>query len=373
MTAVNPSVINDLSATNIKLIATDAANNPTMCTFTWSKTSFSLDGSDYLSTAGPMTYTLQMDSVGSNFSAPVTVLSTESLQADVMVEEMIAMLEESFGAQQDEQMDMEFRLLVNYGQKSSVYSKNIMRLSMTITLDQTVEPPVDYVETVYLIGAMNGWDNSNTDFMMFRPNSDYTTGIFTYTGRLAGDCYYKFINEDNLGSWNLYYTTTGTDVVLGQSDGGAWYNATEGYYTITLNLVEMTMSVTPFDITTAAPYAHATNPYPNADHTFNKVGVIGQFCGWDNEPALTQLAYDPHIWYLKAEYLSDVTYGIKFRAENNWDYKWSPDISTDVPYGVAPYKSATQDNNIDVTGMGAGTYFIKFNDLTGEYITKKID
>lgn len=367
---VNASKLNALPMASVKLVATDASKNPLLCTFSWTETSFFFSNSEFRSSAGPISYTLEMDSVGSNFSKPYIVVSTEKLFADVLITDMIGALEDNFNAKLDKEMNMEFRLRAIYGQKDTVYSTNSTRLTMTITTDKNLPEPV-YVQTMYIIGAMNNWDNSNTDFMMFRNNSDYTTGIFTYTGRLAADTYYKFISEDNLGTWKLYYTTNGTDMVLGESEGGAWHNETEGYYTITIDVNKMTYSIVPFDITTAAPYS-AAHGYPNANHTFNTIGVIGQFSNWADQIAMTQSPYDPHIWYLKEVSLSTVQYGIKFRAEGSWDYRWCPSIATDVPYGKADYDPTTQDNNIDVTPTGAGKYFIMLNDLTGHYVTKFI-
>lgn len=370
LSKVNASKLNALPFANVKLVATHAEKNPLLCTITWTETAFFFSNSEFRTASGPITYTLEMDTVGSNFKSPFTLVSTEKLYADVLLADMITILEDNYDAEKDEEMNMEFRIRAKYGEKDTAYSSNTIRLAMTITVDENVEEPT-YPETLYMIGSMNGWDNSNTVFMMFRDDSDYTTGKFTYTGRLAAETYFKFISEDNLGTWNLYYTGTGTDVILGQSEGGAWYNQNEGYYTIKIDLKEMTFSIEEFDITTAAPYA-AAFAYPNANHTFNKVVVIGQFSNWADEDQykLTQSSYDPHIWYSKEMSLSTVQYGIKFRAEGSWDYRWCPKIAADVPYGIADYDPAGHDNNIDVTGYGAGKYMLILNDLTGHYVTK---
>lgn len=368
LTSVNASKLNPLPAESVKLIASHATKNPLLCTFTWTETSFFFSNSEYRSASGPITYTLEMDTVGDDFAHPFTVVSTEKLYSDVLLEDMIGILKDNYNAKQDKDVNAEFRIKATYGQSETIYSTNNVRLTMTITVDENTPAPV-YVKTMYIIGNMNGWNNSNTDFMMFRDDSDYSTGKFTYTGRLAADTYYKFISEANLGTWNVYYTSTGTDMILGQSDGGAWYNAAEGYYTIDIDVVKMTYSIKPFDVTTAAPYS-AAHPYPKTDHTFNTIGVIGQFSNWADQNALTQSSYDPHIWILNETSLSTVQYGIKFRAEGSWDFRWCPKIATDVPYGVAAYDPTDQDNNIDVTPTGAGKYQLILNDLTGHYVAK---
>ena len=68
-----------------------------------------------------------------------------------------------------------------------------------------------------------------------------------------------------------------------ESDGGALHNATAGYKTITINLKELSYTVEDYDISGAK--------------VWGSIGLIGEFCGWDNEPLMTRFSVDnSHLW-----------------------------------------------------------------------------
>ncbi|MEJ0030019.1 MAG: SusF/SusE family outer membrane protein [Bacteroidota bacterium] len=95
--------------------------------------------------------------------------------------------------------------------------------------------------------------------------------------------------------------------------------------------------------------AVATPEYPT-------VGIIGSGTpgGWDNDTDLTKDGTNPHLWTATVTLVDGEA---KFRANDAWDMNW----------GAATARSGfgVKDGaNIPVTG---GTYFVQFNDATGEY------
>jgi hypothetical protein len=134
---------------------------------------------------------------------------------------------------------------------------------------------------------------------------------------------------------------------------GAFY--VEGkYVTITLDLDNMTWTMTDFNVST----------YP----TYEVIGFVGDFCSWGAngaDPEMKQSSYDPHIWELDDVEVGNPGYGVKFRADHDWSNRWCPTVNTDVPYGVGRL-NPSDDPNISIAD--SGKYYVKFNDLTGHYI-----
>lgn len=212
---------------------------------------------------------------------------------------------------------------------------------------------LEKIENLYLVGNLNGWDNNSKEFMAYRDDNELTNGVYTYTGffkkqEMGEGCYFKFCPEEYLGSWDhMYYA--GADGVLknGNSDP-AFFVQTEGYYTVTIDLLKMTWTI------------EALAEIPTE---YTKIGLMGAYNGWDvsKEAAMTQSTYDKHMWTTELE----LPVGeIKFRANNDWDIAWG---NGPVPYGKGDMTPGTPNINISE----AGTYLIRFNDITGHYVFLK--
>lgn len=96
---------------------------------------------------------------------------------------------------------------------------------------------------------------------------------------------------------------------------------------------------------------------------YTKIGLMGAYNSWDvaREAFMTQSAYDKHMWTTELELPAGE---IKFRADSNWDIAWG---NGPVPYGKGDMTPATPNINIPE----AGTYQIRFNDITGHYVFLK--
>ncbi|QED36431.1 SusF/SusE family outer membrane protein [Antarcticibacterium arcticum] len=226
--------------------------------------------------------------------------------------------------------------------------------SITVVLPETGEEE-EVFKNLFLVGSATatGWDNSATsnNYPLFRDAAD--PNIYHYTGKLTGgaDMFWKLVEVK--GQWapqyggengNLLYRAT-----EGDTDPPAIAVSATGYYTITVNLDEMTYTVVPYDASGSTTYA--------------TIGIIGDSTpnGWDADQDMTKSEFDPHIWYIKGIELNDGE--MKFRADNDWAVSWGGN--------TAMSGLATSDNgpNIPVSG---GTYDIWFNDLTGRYIFIKL-
>lgn len=143
--------------------------------------------------------------------------------------------------------------------------------------------------------------------------------------------------------WGLENGELSSSEILGK-DPSAFPVDTDGYYSLTVNIDELTYSFEPYDATGAATYA--------------TIGLIGDSTpeGWDADQDMTQSEFDPHLWYIKGIELTDGE--AKFRADNDWVIDWGGNTPLS---GVAPEKGP----NIPVT---AGIYDVWFNDLTGHYV-----
>ncbi len=212
---------------------------------------------------------------------------------------------------------------------------------------------LEKIGNLYLVGNMNGWDNADKGFMAYRDDNELTNGVYTYTGFFkkqdGGEgCYFKFCPEEYLGSWDhMYYAGADGELKNGNGDP-AFFVPVEGYYTVTIDLLNMTWTL------------EALTETPTE---YTKIGLMGAYNSWDvaREAFMTQSAYDKHMWTTELELPAGE---IKFRADSNWDIAWG---NGPVPYGKGDMTPATPNINIPE----AGTYQIRFNDITGHYVFLK--
>lgn len=221
--------------------------------------------------------------------------------------------------------------------------------SITVVLPEDVEGE-EPLKNLYLVGSATptGWDNTanSNNYPLFRDAEN--PDLYYYTGRLVGgtDMFWKLVEVK--GQWapqyggengNLIYRAVEAD-----PDPAAIAVSSTGYYTITVNIDELTYTVAPYDASGAATYA--------------SIGILGDATpdGWDADQDMTKSEFDPHIWYIRGIELVDG--GAKFRANDEWVDEWGGDTELSG--------QATQGGpNIPVS---AGTYDVWFNDITKRYI-----
>ena len=367
LTSIDPAVLDNLPFQEIAMTSPDNGTNPLLMTVTWTETKFSLDGNVF--PAGPVSYILEADRAGNNFANPVTLAASTGLAANLYVNDINNLLLNKFNGTPGVAIPLELRLTTIYGETTKTENRVVSPQILDLTL--TPFSPAKGIPNIYMIGNMNGWANSISDavtktFLMFRNDNNPDNMVYTYTGRIGADSYFKFCREDGIGDWTKMYCM-GDNGTLTFGDLTAFHITDEGYYTITIDLNAMTYTIQPFDMT-------GVNEWPI-------MGFVGAFCNWGDggsDPQMTPRTVkvnngadiiDPHIWTWEGN-LDNIDYGVKFRANHSWNDRWCPKVPTDNPYGVVVHNPTDQDNNIDISAQGLGNYFVVFNDLTGHYYVK---
>lgn len=349
LTQVEESSMNPLPLDSYVLTEPETGTSPLLFTLTWTETLFHLDNNALPYPAGPVTYAVQMDIAGNNFAAPQTIAGTTALSANIFVKDVNAILLDKMLLPADAPASVELRVVTSYGDNGTGTAISDNKITVSIT---PYAPKTD-VLPIYIIGDMNGWNNSGTEFMMFREDNDFTNSVYTYTGYFGANTYFKIFPKEALGTWKCYCKVDDTkfEYIL---DGAAFYNELAGYKTLTINVKTMEYSFVEYDMKDVP--------------TWDSMGFLGHFNDWGNgnsDVVMTKSAYDPHQWSVVA----DVTltgYGVKFRANFSWDTKWCPILPENNPYGRAIYNNPV-DNNINIGTQGVGTYDVRFNDITGHY------
>lgn len=154
----------------------------------------------------------------------------------------------------------------------------------------------------------------------------YGMGAFKFTGA------FNSWDEGNYGTGTI--NDDGLSGTLIDDDGSGNITATPGFYKATVNLANMTYSLTPIA----------------------SIGIIGPAAGgWGED---TDLTYNPQTraWEGTIELTADE---FKFRANDSWEINWGGETG-----------NLTQDGN-SLTISEAGTYFIQFFPLceTKSYCT----
>ncbi len=359
VTEIIPSVVTDIPEGIFNLSEFDEEDeNPLLFTLRWTPLEFRAKGNNEPQRIAPINYSVQIDKAGNNFADAATLAATTADTVDVFRKDLNDVLLSQLNLEAFETYQLELRISVKIGEGSHEFNQMYSENKVTFTAI-----PNEGLQPVYMIGTMNNWDTSNTDFMLFRDNSNEKEFEYTYVGRIAANTSFKFISKSNLGTQNMFYDAGNGTLELGENADGAFYNAEEGYYEITLDIKKLTVEIKPYDMT-------GTKEWP-------VINFVGAFCDWGAaeegedpyDPEMIRSDYDPHIWTLEIK-LETIQYGVKFRANHSWENKWCPQDTKAVPFGVCNY-NPENDPNISLDETGTGTYFIRFNDLTGHYIITK--
>ena len=300
-----------------------------------------------------VTYELQ-GSTSADFENFTVLGATDGNNIAVTVQQLLNLAEDA-GLDNDPETEMPntgtlyFRVVASVGTAGELAHVSEVQ-SLTVLLPESGGEE-EVFRNFYLVGnaTPDQWNNNANNIPLFRdptnPDLYYFTGKFN-----AGE--FKLLEV--LGQWQPQWgldngTLTSSDI-LG-ADPGAFTVDTEGYYTLTVNVDEMTYSFEPYDASGAAVY-ETIGFLGSATAGLYETGADG----WGADVDLTQSEFNPHLWYYNGATLADGE--IKFRAADAWDINWGGDT---FPSG----KATMNGPNIPVP---EGTYDIWFNDLTGRYI-----
>lgn len=324
-------------------------------TLQWSQPQFATEKGSVA--AAPIVYNIEFDKYGNGFSnaKAYSIIQGDASQFDIPVMDFsVWVLANIQGAKAGSPITLEVRLKVQYGDAENyTYSSNAQPVTI---IPFGVQP-------IFLIGDWNDWNTADNTYRMFRDGNDESDFTMVYVGRIKSE--FKFIAKGSLGTQDMYYKKSETEMGVGVHDGDAFTVPSEGYYEVAMNLMNMTYSIKPYDAT--------------GKKSYTAVGFMGAWCNWtttDAKAQLTQSPYNPHLWYGTFD-LSTVEYGVKFCGNKGWGDKWQPSESTteDVPYGVSFHNYVNPDDpasdpNFSL-GSATGVYFTSLNDLTGHYIIEK--
>jgi starch-binding outer membrane protein SusE/F len=220
--------------------------------------------------------------------------------------------------------------------------------SLTVVLPEGEADAGPNFKQLYLVGDATaaGWNPDNNNTPLFRDAEN--ENIYYFTGKFNAG-YFKLIEER---AWAPMYGLEAGKLIPrpteADPDPASLEVTTTGYYTLTVNLEDLTYTFEAFD-------ASAATVYPT-------LGIIGDATpgGWDADTDLTNSDFDKHIWHITSIELEEGK-AFKFRANDGWDDNWG--VASDALSGQAAYGSS---DNMSVAN--GGNYDVWFNDLTGRYI-----
>ncbi|MBI1769374.1 MAG: SusE domain-containing protein [Bacteroidetes bacterium] len=275
--------------------------------------------------SGVKKYQLQYAKNGTSFASPtsfdVTAFTKSYTQLDL---NKIAL---GYGTAAGAEGKVDFRVKATNESNAVAYS-NVVTVTIT---------PYVANNSVGIIGdaTPGGW---GTDTDLYRPDPTNNPGSWTVTLFLIGGKDAKFRADDDWATnWGAADFPSGT----GLQNGANIHVANSGFYKVDFNAGSGAYSFTSL----SAP-------------TYTNISLIGSVVGtaWTTDVDLTKDGTDPHLWTGTYTIANDGE--LKFRANHDWTTSWG--CST-FPSG---YSATSNVPNITVK---AGTYFIRFNDVSGEF------
>ncbi|HSP11950.1 MAG TPA: SusF/SusE family outer membrane protein [Salegentibacter sp.] len=304
-----------------------------------------------------ITYELQ-GSTDEEFTVIDILGSTGGNNLGVTIGEMLSMAEDA-GLDNDPtteepntgELFFRVRAFAGDGEGNALEEFSEVRNLSVMLPEAEEEEQVEIKRELYLVGDATeaGWNPDNDNTPLFRDaeneNIYYFNGYFN-----AGTV--KFVETTE---WAPQYGIDDNDNLVlrpteDDPDPAGITIEEAGYYSIMLNLEELTYTIEEIDESEATVY--------------DSVGIVGDGTevGWPNDDnpdldlVMNQSEFNSHIWYLNDVELSEGPF--KFRADFSWDINW----------GSSTFPSGETNLGGDDIQATAGTYDIWFNTLDGRYI-----
>lgn len=343
----DPEGINFINSFNQTYVLTPATSDNVAERFVWNTVDFDVPTN--------ITYELQ-GSVDSDFSSFDILGATGDNNLAVKVSQLMSLAKDA-GLDADGETEepnsgpVYFRVKAYAGEDGGNGLSAMSEIkSLTVVMPEAAVEEGPSFKQLYLVGDATaaGWDNNNNNTPLFRDaeneNQFYFTGYF-------GVGSFKLLSDQ---AWAPSYGKDGNSLQFRETeddpDPANFDVATAGYYSLNVNIDDLTFTFEAFDASAAA--------------TYDVLGIVGAgtSVGWPNDDnptpdiKMSNSDLDKHIWQASDIVLTDGP--AKFRANLAWDVNWGSDT---FPSGLATMGGP------DIPGE-AGIYNVWFNDLTGRYI-----
>jgi hypothetical protein len=325
-----PGFVSPTSGYNIVVNSTD----------TLQKFQFKWNLANYNAPSVPVTYTIQVDSAGRNFSKAFTIATVSSVDTfSIALGDLNNDLYNNLVLSKTDstvQVSLEVRVIATLGiyNKDSVISSSV---PFTVTtwkrLPKTpVVPPFAYL---YIAGDFQGWNiNSPASVASVTSNHIYEGYVYSLAGGGGG---YKIYSQ--VGNWgSTSYGDSGagmTDsLIVANYAGNNFQFPSAGYFELYFNLNTMRWSET---LTTWSIIGDAT---PG---------------GWNTD---TPMTYNPttQVWTVTANMIKAGSF--KFRANNAWVIDFGIDSNGNLAYSDNPLFGGHNPSINNITVPADGNYTI---------------
>lgn len=201
------------------------------------------------------------------------------------------------------------------------------------------------------IAGVTEWANSKDAIgdglqVLFADDSRSSNLKYTYTASFKGGGGMKFPTV--AGDWDAAYASDGKGVLIPENKGGDAVGPAEaGVYTMTVDLVELTVSF---------------EKYEGKTPIYETIGIVGDAAeGWDSDVEMTRFA--DHVWVAKDVKLKEG--GLKFRADKKWGTEWAGKKKD----AQLPFDRPAEGDEVDnIMIEVAGDYYVSLNSITGHYV-----
>ncbi|MBU3714211.1 MAG: SusF/SusE family outer membrane protein [Ferruginibacter sp.] len=275
-------------ASQLTATATTVAPEPKdslteVITFNWTFPAYSIE-------EAKTKYILQIDSAGRNFSKAESMEFTGTLNKTFLAKDLNALLLKlglSFGVE----YGVEARIISSYPNNNERLTSNTVTFKAT---PYKVPPKIPVPAALYLVGTINGWNNSSsleTKYQFSQIGETTFAGIFNFQDGGA----YKLIQE--LGNWSTqYHMIDGGGPLSGQfeqkdAEPGFPEPFVPGWYRVTVDFQNATYTVAPSSARGETP----ANLY-----------IVGNLNGWNNssslDPKYTFTKENPFVYTLDVDF-----------------------------------------------------------------------
>lgn len=297
-----------------------------------------------------ITYTVQMDTQGGDFSAPFVLGATGNTSLALSFDDFNEATAAGFSADPGVARNYDVRVIATLADPS--IPAVVSNLVSVVITPFELYPFND----LYLVGnaTVADWNNDNNNPALFR--DAVNENVYHYSGRFLGN---EFKLLSTPGFWQPQYGPRNAGVGVNDgagSDPNTFVVPVTGFYDFTVDVTGVTNGSEG-----SSSFTLVANPAGAMAPTYTSIGLIGPATPNDwNGPDLnlTQSTFDPHQW--SARNVTLVSGEMKIRADDDWANSWGDNTSN--------YSGKGNNNNDPNVNVKAGIYNVFFNDLDGRFI-----